>query len=647
MESSPVEHDAEVIELLQGLPLAQGLSDADVGYLAARMRLTSHPAGSFLFHESQPRRELGVVVSGSVEVRKGRQGRPTVLGVFGPGEALSEGTLLDDDPHSTTGVAREDTSLLVLDRAAIAEIEGERPRLYARLVAGAASTIAGRLRNASARLTTGRGEVYLSGALRRERDLLGERNVPDMAYFGIQTLRAVENFPITGIPIAQYPALVAALAAVKEAAAQANLELGLLEPGVARAIVQAAREIREGSLHNQFVVDVIQGGAGTSTNMNANEVIANRALELLGRRKGEYDVVHPNNHVNLSQSTNDVYPTALKIAANWSLQTLEQAMATLKEAFLAKGVEFADVVKLGRTQLQDAVPMTLGQEFHAYAVTIGEDIERLREAAALIREINMGATAIGTGINSDPRYAEVVRRHLSEITGLDLITSPDLVEATPDTGAFVQLSGVLKRVAVKLSKVCNDLRLLSSGPRAGLGEINLPPMQPGSSIMPGKVNPVIPEAVNQVCFQVVGNDLTVTMAAEAGQLQLNVMEPVIAFNLFQSVDMLAQACIVLRERCVVGITANRDRLRHLLERSIGVVTALVPYIGYERASAVAKEALAGGRGVYELVLQKGWLTQQELDDILSPEAMTHPRPMPVLRAREDAQGDTDGDEPEG
>ncbi len=280
--------------------------------------------------------------------------------------------------------------------------------------------------------------------------------------------------------------------------------------------------------------------------------------------------------------------------------------------------------------------MTLGQEFRAYAITIGEDIDRLSEAAALIREINMGATAIGTGINSDPRYAEVVRRRLSEITGLELVTSPDLVEATPDTGAFVQLSGVLKRVAVKLSKICNDLRLLSSGPRAGLGEINLPPMQPGSSIMPGKVNPVIPEAVNQVCFQVVGNDLTVTMAAEAGQLQLNVMEPVIAFNIFQSVDMLTQACIILRERCVLGITANRDRIRQLLEQSIGIVTALVPYMGYERASAVAKEALAQGRGVYELVLQNGWLTRQELDDILSPEAMTHPRPMPILRGREDA-----------
>ncbi|MGQ0814136.1 MAG: aspartate ammonia-lyase [Gemmatimonadota bacterium] len=472
---------------------------------------------------------------------------------------------------------------------------------------------------------------------RREKDLLGTRDIPDRHYYGIQTLRAVENFPITGIRISQYPHLINALAAVKEAAALANQELGLLEADISDAIVRACREIRSGNLHDQFVVDVIQGGAGTSTNMNANEVIANRALELLGRRRGAYDVVHPNNHVNLSQSTNDVYPTALRIAAHWSLQDLLQALRALRDAFIAKSRAFDDIVKLGRTQLQDAVPMTLGQEFHAYGVTIGEDIDRLREASALIREINMGATAIGTGINTDPRYAALVCEQLSRVSNLELVTSPDLVEATQDTGAFVQLSGVLKRVAVKISKICNDLRLLSSGPRAGLNEINLPAMQPGSSIMPGKVNPVIPEVVNQVCFQVVGNDLTVTMAAEAGQLQLNVFEPVIAFNLFQSVDILTHACDVLRAKCVVGITANRDRIRSLLERSIGIVTALVPYIGYERASAVAREALEHDRGVYELVLEKGWLTRQELDELLSPDAMTKPRAMPLLRSSFDAE----------
>jgi aspartate ammonia-lyase len=472
---------------------------------------------------------------------------------------------------------------------------------------------------------------------RREKDLLGARDVPAGHYFGIQTLRAVENFPITGIRISQYPHLINALAAVKQAAALANNELELLEADITASLVQACEEIRAGRLHDEFVVDVIQGGAGTSTNMNANEVIANRALELMGRKRGEYDVIHPNNHVNLSQSTNDVYPTALRIAAHWSLQDLQSALTDLSNAFLGKAREFNDIVKMGRTQLQDAVPMTLGQEFHAYGVTIGEDIDRLREASALIREINMGATAIGTGINTDPRYAAIVCQKLSHVTGLELITSPDLVEATQDTGAFVQLSGVLKRVAVKLSKICNDLRLLSSGPRAGLNEINLPAMQPGSSIMPGKVNPVIPEVVNQVCFQVVGNDLTVTMAAEAGQLQLNVFEPVIAFNLFQSVDILTRACHVLREKCVVGITANREHIRVLLERSIGVVTALVPYIGYERASAVAREALESDRGVYELVLEKAWLTREQLAEILSPDAMTRPRAMPVLRSSFDGE----------
>lgn len=464
---------------------------------------------------------------------------------------------------------------------------------------------------------------------RIERDQLGDREVPAARYFGIQTLRAVENFPITGIQVGQYTHMVRALAAVKQAAAEANMELGLLPQDIGQAICSACEEIIAGKLHDEFVVDVIQGGAGTSTNMNANEVIANRALELFGRARGEYDVIHPNNHVNLSQSTNDAYPTALKVAANWALQELEQELALLSEAFLAKAEEFNGLLKIGRTQLQDAVPMTLGQEFRAFGVMLGEDIARLREAAALIREINLGGTAIGTGINTSPDYAALVRDRLSAISALDLITSPDLVEATSDMGAFVLLSGVLKRTAVKLSKVCNDLRLLSSGPRAGFGEISLVPLQPGSSIMPGKVNPVIPEVVNQICFQVVGNDLTVTMAAEGGQLQLNVFEPVIAFNLFQSVEMLTRGCLVLRERCVVGIQANPDRLRHHLDRSIGVVTALVPYIGYERASELAGEALRTDRGIAELVLEKGWLSRERLDEILSPRAMTRPRPILV------------------
>jgi len=464
-----------------------------------------------------------------------------------------------------------------------------------------------------------------SAQTRRERDLLGERDVPSSALYGVQTLRAIENFAISGVELREFPTLIAAIAAVKEAAAQANRELGLLDPRIAEAIIAASRELREGKFHEHFRVDMIQGGAGTSTNMNANEVIANRALEILGHPRGSYDIVSPNSHVNLSQSTNDVYPTAVKLAMHSSIDELRAAMGALAGAFLVKGEEFAPFLKMGRTQLQDAVPMTLGQEFTAFAHTMLEDVERLGEAQALIREINMGATAIGTGINAPPEYAERVRRHLSEIRGVELITAPDLVEATADTGVFVQLSGVVKRCAVKLSKICNDLRLLSSGPRAGFGEINLPPMQPGSSIMPGKVNPVIPEVVNQVCFDIIGGDITVTMAAEAGQLQLNVFEPIIAYRLLRGMIMLIRACDVLRERCIAGITANPERMRHFVEHSIGIVTALVPILGYEKATEIAKEALESGRGVYDLVCDRGLMTREELDRALNPESMTHPR----------------------
>jgi aspartate ammonia-lyase len=464
-------------------------------------------------------------------------------------------------------------------------------------------------------------------SIRIEHDLLGEREVPADAYYGIHTLRAVENFHVTGTRISIYPELIRALACIKQAAALANRELGLLDAGKAGAIVKACEDIRAGQLHEQFVVDVIQGGAGTSTNMNANEVVANRGLEHLGHRRGEYRYLHPNEDVNMSQSTNDVYPTALKVAAYHGIFALVDAMGVLRRGFEAKAAEFADVLKMGRTQLQDAVPMTLGQEFSTYAVMLGEDEERLKEAAALIREINLGATAIGTGINAHPQYASLVCRRLSELTGIALVTSPNLVEATQDAGAFVQLSGVLKRVAVKLSKTCNDLRLLSSGPRAGLGEINLPSMQAGSSIMPGKVNPVIPEVVNQVAFEVIGNDVTVSFAAEAGQLQLNAFEPIIAHSLFKSVTHLRNACLTLEARCVRGITANRDRLRESVERSIGIVTALNPYIGYAHATEVAQEALATGRSVVDLVLEKKLLSKDRLDEILKPELLTQPRPL--------------------
>jgi len=459
-------------------------------------------------------------------------------------------------------------------------------------------------------------------AKRREHDLLGECDVSQDVYYGVHTLRAVENFPITGVPISIYPSLIEALASIKSAAAGANAELGLLDAAHRDAIVAACDELRAGRLLDQFVVDVIQGGAGTSTNMNANEVIANRALELMGHDKGQYQFLHPNEHVNMSQSTNDVYPTALKLAAYAGILQLVDAMAYLRAAFEAKAQEFNDVIKMGRTQLQDAVPMTLGQEFSTYAVMLGEDEMRLKEALPLICEINLGATAIGTGINAHPDYARIVCQRLREITGIPVVTAVNLIEATQDCGAFVQLSGVLKRVAVKLSKTCNDLRLLSSGPRVGLGEINLPPMQAGSSIMPGKVNPVIPEVVNQIAFEVIGNDLTVSFAAEAGQLQLNAFEPIIAHSIFKSINHLRAGCRTLADRCVVGITANREHLRKGVERSIGVVTALNPYIGYVNATEVAREALETGCSVYELVLEKKLLTKDQLDTLLRPETLT-------------------------
>jgi aspartate ammonia-lyase len=460
---------------------------------------------------------------------------------------------------------------------------------------------------------------------RSETDFMGTREIPAGAYWGIQTLRAVENFPITGIPISVYPALVKALAQVKHAAVLANFDLGLTDVVKKDAIVRACEDIEQGQLLDQFVVDVIQGGAGTSTNMNANEVIANRALEHLNLAKGEYSMIHPNGDVNMGQSTNDVYPTAIKIAAIQGAHELLAAMAYLRQALERKAVEFDDVVKVGRTQLQDAVPMTLGQEFSTYAVMLDEDERRIREALVHLHEINLGATAIGTGINTHPQYAAEACKHLQTITGLPVVTAGNLVEATQDCGAFVLFSGMLKRVAVKLSKVCNDLRLLSSGPRAGFAEINLPPRQAGSSIMPGKVNPVIPEVVNQVAFEVIGNDLTVTVAAEAGQLQLNAFEPIIARSLFASLSHLTAACTTLADHCIDGITANKEFLRSQVEASIGVVTILNPLIGYDAATSIAREALATGRSVTSLVLERGLLTDIELDKILQPEHLANPQ----------------------
>jgi aspartate ammonia-lyase len=460
---------------------------------------------------------------------------------------------------------------------------------------------------------------------RLEHDSLGAREVPAESYYGIHTARALENFPISGIAVCAYPAFVNALASVKQAAAVTNCELGLLDGDRARAIAATCTEIRSGHLHDQFVVDVIQGGAGTSTNMNANEVIANRALEILGSVRGDYDRLHPLDHVNLSQSTNDVYPTAIKLALQVHIATLHATLLDVVAAFGRKAEEFKSVLKMGRTQLQDAVPMTLGQEFGTYAIMVAEDAERLLEAAQLVSEINLGGTAIGTGLNAHPRYAHLVCENLTEISGFPLSTARDLVEATQDVGAFVQVSGVLKRTALKLSKICNDLRLLSSGPRSGFNEINLPAVQPGSSIMPGKVNPVIPEVVNQVAYEVAGNDVTISMAAEAGQLQLNAFEPIIAHCLFQSLTHLTHACRTLVSRCVVGITANEQRLLESVTNSIGIITAMSPYIGYSASARIAKMALASGRPIPELVVEQGLLSAKQVADLLVPEALVSPR----------------------
>jgi aspartate ammonia-lyase len=622
-------------EQLRSLSFVEGLTDTALHQLSHLLQPAEYACDAVLYSQGDERKIMAIVVSGAVAIEKPLNGRPIRVATLGPGEAVGEGLLLNDATHGTTARALTDTSVLLLSRDDVAKMLRETPTLYAALVGRAARAIAQRLAAVDATMF-GRGRALGFGGkrIRVEHDLLGAREVPDEALYGIQTLRALENFPITGVPLREFPSLIDALAAVKEAAALANADLGLLPQEIAEPIARAAREIRAGRHHEHFLVDMIQGGAGTSTNMNANEVIANRALELLGRPRGEYQTVHPNNHVNLSQSTNDVYPTAMKLALHSQIEGLARAMSDLAAAFLAKGDEFSPFIKMGRTQLQDAVPMTLGQEFTAFGRTMLEDVQRLGEAQALIREINMGGTAIGTGITAPRGYAEAVRAHLSRITGLALITAPDLVEATADTGAFVQLSGVLKRCAVKLSKICSDLRLLASGPRAGFNEIDLPAMQPGSSIMPGKVNPVIPEVVNQVCFDIIGGDLTVTMAAEAGQLQLNVFEPVIAFRLLAGISALTNACVVLRERCVDGITANPERMRWFVEHSVGIITALVPIIGYERSTEIAREALETGRGVYELVMERKLLTREELDRVLNPEAMTGPpAPAPALEGR--------------
>ena len=466
-------------------------------------------------------------------------------------------------------------------------------------------------------------KVEVDGTIyRNEQDSIGSREVPEDVYYGVQSLRAAENFHITGLYM--HPEIINSLACIKKAAAITNCEAGLLDKKIANAIVKACDEIIAGKLHENFIVDPIQGGAGTSLNMNANEVIANRAIEILGGEKGDYSIVNPNDHVNCSQSTNDVIPTAGKMTSLLLLTRTKKELRRLYEALCQKAEEFDHVLKMGRTQMQDAVPIRLGQEFKAYSVAIMRDINRMDKAMDEMRTLNMGGTAVGTGLNADPVYLRRIVPNLAEISGMELVQAFDLIDATQNLDPFVAVSGAVKACAVTLSKIANDLRLMSSGPRAGFHEINLPEKQNGSSIMPGKVNPVIPEVVNQVAFNIIGNDVTITMAAEAGQLELNAFEPIVFYCMFQSIDTLGYAVHTFVDNCVSGITANENRCRYLVENSVGIITAICPHVGYQKAAEIAKKAIQSGESVRDLILKEGILKKEELDEILNPAAMTEP-----------------------
>lgn len=607
----------EKFDLISNIELFRGLSADEIKQVSKVAEFTVFEEGELLFSENAPRQDIFLVAEGKIELFKTSPfGEEQRITLFGKHDFLGEGSLMDDSPHSTSARALETSKVLTLSK----ELWRSSGPIALVVLSNITKVVSRRMRYANARML-GSTTQYESGKTRREHDLLGERDVPAEFYYGIQTLRAMENFNISGITLNFYPDFIHALAIVKMAAARANHELGLLSTEVANAIIRACQEILDNKFHSHFVVDMIQGGAGTSTNMNANEVIANRALELMGKEKGQYEFCHPNNHVNLSQSTNDAYPTAIKIALIKANEKLVLVLQDLIKALHEKADEFKSVLKMGRTQLQDAVPMTLGQTFRAFAVTLEEEVQQLNKMASLFLEVNMGGTAIGTGINADPKYSDKVIPYLRIITGMDIKLARNLVEATQDTSDLVSYSSSLKRLSVKLSKMSNDLRLMSSGPRAGLNEINLPPMQPGSTIMPGKVNPVIPEVVSQIAFKVIGNDLSISMAAEAGQLELNVMEPVMVQSLFQSIEMLKNGMKVLTARCIVGITANEEHCLAMVQNSIGLVTALNPYIGYDASNLIAKKAQETGRSVYDLVLEQKLLSKEELDKILAPENM--------------------------
>ena len=614
--------EQQTLSLLQLSPTFLHTDSTELQALAKIMTLRKIDQHELLHREGDSRQYFSIVLEGQINVSRNAVHQGTkVLISYQTGDTIGEGLLVENGVHTTTAKAVTPVTTFAITGEVLQRFLFEHPKFKAQVFENLLQQLVHKLNPSKASAKVDLLKLS-SGRCRLEHDLLGEKAVPEYAYFGVQTMRAQENFHITGVPLHRYPEIIYALAYVKKAAAMANYDCGILSVIQKDAIALACDELLAGKLHQQFSLDMLQGGAGTSTNMNANEVIANRALELMGHQKGDYQYCHPNNHVNASQSTNDAYPSALNLAVYQANRLLCQELSRLAEALADKGAEFQPVLKMGRTQLQDAVPMTLGQEFFAFATTIQSEIKSLTQGSRALTKLNLGGTAIGTGINAPVGYCGKVINNLRSLTGLDLSLADDLVEATQSTQSFVLYSGVVKSLAIKLSKICNDLRLLASGPRTGIGEIVLPTMQPGSSIMPGKINPVIPEVVNQVCYKVIGNDLTVTMAAEAGQLQLNVMEPVILQAVLESIHMLINACNTLRQNCIIGIKANEKQCRRYVENSIGLVTAVVPLLGYEQATRLAQQALDSGRGIVELIRDQALMTEQQIEQLLTPEHMT-------------------------
>jgi len=611
-------------QFLKNMKIFSNLSDEQIETLHSLLDEKSYLQGDNIYDNDSVREGFYILKSGSIELYREINNKNVQITIISSGEFMGEAVFLNNEPHSVSARANSDVLVLLLDNNSIKELEEKHVELYYVILKSIAKIIHKRLTGSNTKMIhlTGRN-LYFSGESRIEHDLLGEREIPEDALYGIQTLRAMENFSITKIPLSHYPQLIKGLAYIKKAAAMANYDLGLLEKNKKKAIVQVCDEILLDRHLKHFIVDMIQGGAGTSTNMNINEVIANRGLEIMGHKRGEYEYLHPNSDINMAQSTNDVYPSAIRLGILLSYKKLKKSMSKLSIEFLRKSEKYQDVIKVGRTQLQDAVPMTLGQEFKVWGGMIQDSIEDINYVIkSKLSVLNMGGTAIGTGLTADPSYANLVLLHLRELTGIEeLKTADDLIQATQDTSNFVSYSSVLKILAVKLSKISNDLRLLSSGPRAGLNEINLPAVQPGSTIMAGKVNPVIPEVVNQVAFQVIGNDLTISLASEAGQLELNAMEPVIAFDLFQSQDILINAMNTLRTRAIKRITANKEVCRKQVFNSISLVTALNPYIGYENATYVAKIALKTGREVIDIILEEKIMDKETLDKLIAPDKL--------------------------